>query len=490
MFDLSKKKILLWIEADLVHFFISYYLKDIRDSDFYAIIDITNRPKRFFQEQKLVPFKKIWFFHDHIKFDKKPDLQFLSTFEEKYDINLWKLAINEKSFYRFSNFHKFNDNEILSIQEHTCKFFEEVLDEVKPDSIITKDLVMTHHLEIFNELCKTKGLNVLMLTIPKIGFRCMISDQLEKISLKKDFENILGKNRDIKELKGFLESHSSRKQIKNFDIGKSFLQEMNSIKTFEKNNNYSNYGKTKNKLFFSLVKSVLREKYRRRFINTNLVNDVNYNCKFAYFPLGVDIGKEILISAPFYTNQIEIIRHIAKSLPVEYRLYVKEHPSSIIHDWRTVSEYKEIVKIPNVTLIHPSVESKKLYENCSLVFSISGSAGLEATFFQIPSIVFSEQMFNILPSVFRVEDVEQLPLMIKTALETKVMINDLDRYLTFIEKNTFNFDWFGLLVDIRKKFYFNKMPFDTDISYQEIELFLKENEEKLKMLAGEFSKKI
>ena len=61
MFDLSKKKILLWIEADLVHFFISYYLKDIRDSDFYAIIDITNRPKRFFQEQKLVPFKKIWF---------------------------------------------------------------------------------------------------------------------------------------------------------------------------------------------------------------------------------------------------------------------------------------------------------------------------------------------------------------------------------------------------------------------------------------------
>ena len=62
--------------------------------------------------------------------------------------------------------------------------------------------------------------------------------------------------------------------------------------------------------------------------------------------------------------------------------------------------------------------------------------------------------------------------------------------LHLLKKNTFNFDWFGLLVDIRKKFYFNKMPFDTDISYQEIELFLKENEEKLKMLAGEFSKKI
>ena len=54
-----KKKILLWLNADLIDFCMSYYLQKITDAEFYAIIDITNKPKKFFQEQKLVQFKKI-----------------------------------------------------------------------------------------------------------------------------------------------------------------------------------------------------------------------------------------------------------------------------------------------------------------------------------------------------------------------------------------------------------------------------------------------
>ena len=168
-----KDKILFWFGVDFTHFCMSYYLQKMHDAEFYAIVDITNKPKKFFQEQKLVPFKKVWYFHDHIKSDKKPDLEYLSSFEKKYNIDLWKLAINERIFYRFFDFHKFTSDEILSIGEHACKLFESVLDEVKPDFIVTKEPVL-HHLEIFYELCRARGIKVLMLSIPKIGFRCMI----------------------------------------------------------------------------------------------------------------------------------------------------------------------------------------------------------------------------------------------------------------------------------------------------------------------------
>jgi len=487
-----KDKILFWFGADFTHFCMSYYLQKMHDAEFYAIVDITNKPKKFFQEQKLVPFKKVWYFHDHIKSDKKPDLEYLSSFEKKYNIDLWKLAINERIFYRFFDFHKFTSDEILSIDEHACKLFESVLDEVKPDFIVTKEPAF-HHLEIFYELCRARGIKVLMLSIPKVGFRCMISEEPQKISTNKTLQDVQGKNRSIEELREYLKSHSPAAQIKSYDVGKKFLNEIYSIKEFDNKNiktNYNYYGRTKRKVFFDTLKSILKEKFRRRFINSNLVTKVDYDSKFVYFSLGVDLERNILIAAPFCTNQIEIIRHVAKSLPVGYKLYVKEHPSSIIHDWRSTSEYKEIMNIPNVTLIHPAVNSEKLYRNCSLVVSISGSAGLEAAFYQVTSIVFSNPDYTMLPSVFQIKDIEDLPKKIRYALDIDPDVKNLDKYLTLIEENTFDFDWFGLLIDIRTHFYSKKIPFDTNIAEKNMELFLKDNKKKLISLSTEFLKRI
>ena len=74
-----KKKIFFWLNANIIDFCVSYYLQKITDAEFYAIIDVTNKPKKFFKEQKLVLFKKIWFYHDHIKTHKSVDLDNLEN---------------------------------------------------------------------------------------------------------------------------------------------------------------------------------------------------------------------------------------------------------------------------------------------------------------------------------------------------------------------------------------------------------------------------
>ena len=53
-----KQKIFFWIDADITSFCIPYYLQRISDAEFYTMIDITNKPKKFFKEQKLIEFKK------------------------------------------------------------------------------------------------------------------------------------------------------------------------------------------------------------------------------------------------------------------------------------------------------------------------------------------------------------------------------------------------------------------------------------------------
>jgi len=68
-------KVIFWFSADLVQFCLAYYFQKSYKGELFSIIDITNKPKGFFKEQNLVKFSKSWFFHDHIKVKKNPDLK-------------------------------------------------------------------------------------------------------------------------------------------------------------------------------------------------------------------------------------------------------------------------------------------------------------------------------------------------------------------------------------------------------------------------------
>ena len=79
-----KDRILFWLDANLIHYGIANSLQNQCDCELYAIISITNKPKKFFMEQKFVKFSKTWFYFDHIKKStKNPDIQYLSSFEKR-----------------------------------------------------------------------------------------------------------------------------------------------------------------------------------------------------------------------------------------------------------------------------------------------------------------------------------------------------------------------------------------------------------------------
>ena len=68
--------------------------------------------------QKIVDFKKIWFYHDAIdEVDKKPDLKFLEEFEKKYNIPLTALVFSERIFMEYNEFYRFSTDQILRILE-------------------------------------------------------------------------------------------------------------------------------------------------------------------------------------------------------------------------------------------------------------------------------------------------------------------------------------------------------------------------------------
>ena len=94
----------------------------------------------------------------------EPDLKYLSDFEKKYDINLWELAINERIFYRFNRIYNFSSNEILSILEHECKLFNEILTKINPDFLIMYESTLHQH-ELLYRMCKKIGTKILLSTM-------------------------------------------------------------------------------------------------------------------------------------------------------------------------------------------------------------------------------------------------------------------------------------------------------------------------------------
>ena len=494
-----KKKILFWISPDISFFCLAHFIQQKIDADLFAVIDITEKPKKFFQSQKLVKFQKFWFFHDNIKKEKfnNPDENYLKNFENKYQIDLWKLILNER-IYNFYDFHKFSKNEILSIAEQSCKLFEQILIETKPDYVIMHDSRF-HHLEIFYQLCKKFKIKIIMPSFPNVGYRAILSENYNRPDNFDELPSSPSQNRDFTQLQKYVNDLNLSKQQnefnKNLNTGTNAILKAG-IEFFLYSNNsnekthYNYFGRTKSNVFLFTIKSKLELFFRSRYIDQNLKTEIPKNQPFVYFPLGVDMERNILIQSPLITNQLEILRQISKSIPVNYKIFVKDNPSQILRQWRSKKEYEEIMKIPNVELFHHNTSNVELIKNSDLVCTIGGTSGFEAAVYEKPSIIFSDLYYSVLPSVFYVNDIANLPEIIKKALKTKVNPSDVDQYLTFFHNNSFEFDVNSIGNKILEYFYYNGNLVDVDITEEQILKFMDDCKNDLTLLGNEYLKKL
>lgn len=490
-------KILFWLYANFMYFGLAKYLQDIHDCELYAIIDITDKSKKFFQEQKLVKFKNIWFYHDYTSKFQKPDLQYLSTIEKKYKVNLWLLASNERIFYEHNYYYRFTTDEILSILEQECRLFESVLDEIEPDFLIMASPNF-HYDYLFYTICRARGIRILIQGPSRFGYRCIISEKVDEIDSKQmpqtDSKQSIGQLQNY--LKGF-DITKEGKELRHRFINSKFryfraaLQYLLSANTNIKTH-YTYFGRTKYNVLKTAIKYTIIEKYRRYFIDKNFAREIDEKSQYVYFPLTTDPESTLLVYAPFFTNQIELIRNISKSIPIEYKLIIKDHPLQSVRGWRKISYYKEIMKLPNIIMMHHSFPSEKIIKKSSLVITIASTAGMEAAFHEKPSIVFANVLYSSLPSVHRLMSIEELPAAIRKSLEKKVNIDDLNEFVNYVNKNSFEFNLTGMDMDYVEQFFHGGYLVDVEINEQHVKSFLEDpkNREKFVLITEEHIKKI
>ena len=177
-------------------------------------------------------------------------------------------------------------------------------------------------------------------------------------------------------------------------------------------------------------------------------------------------------------------------MPVDHLLLVKEHPACYLRSWREINTYKELAKIPGVVLIHPDADSQELIKKSSLVLSITSSSALDAIFLEKPAIVFTDTNFSMIPDVHRLKEIEKLPDAIKSELDRKINPEHIEKYVQFIENNSFEYNLSSHGQEMGKFLYNGERLVDIEISENNMQEYLTKTKSRFEQLKHSYLESI
>lgn len=136
--------------------------------------------------------------------------------------------------------------------------------------------------------------------------------------------------------------------------------------------------------------------------------------KYVYMPLHLIPESSVFVKASFYVDELNLIEQVSKSLPVGWKLYVKEHQAMLGE--RDLSFYKKAAELANVRVVQLNYyKDPKPWITKSLgVVTITGTAAYEAALMGRKSIVFGDVPFSLIDGITRIRSFEDLPEAIRS----------------------------------------------------------------------------
>ena len=477
----EKENIIVWLDFTTyayTNFGIISALSKLDKFNFIGIISDKN-DMSFFQNQQIISFKELVYYPD--SYINKPlfNMDNLKKFEKLYDLNIWLDAYTDRYFYKYLNyFHKFSKEEILSIIENSISFFVDILEKHKPKLILMQQAGENVSNLLLYKIAKKMKIKVLMPVPIHIHDTIIMSDNMGGREIFDGFKKLMINYTDESEMynEEFIKKISNSKsvdvQLSYNYYNSTFSQKINHyIKrlTHDPEPVFMNIGKTKLKVIKYKYQSYFELKKRKQFLEDKSIKVIE-DKKFLLFPLHTEPESKILAQNPFYSNQITLIENVARSIPINFVLYVKEHPIQKTKLWRSVEDYKKIIALPNVKLVHPSVDSQELISKSQGIVVISGSVGFEALFYKKPIILFGDEYYEGLSMVTKITSLTTLPEVIKNTLSNfKFNNKELNALMQIINNQTISVPYFSIMKDgiMLSSIQRNKNDFNLTIKHFE-----------------------
>jgi hypothetical protein len=152
---------------------------------------------------------------------------------------------------------------------------------------------------------------------------------------------------------------------------------------------------------YALVKRAFWRRMRSRAVS-RLYQNQALDEPFLLYPLHSHPEASTSVLAPDFIDELSVIRSIAFRLPVNVRLYVKEHPSAVAS--QPLSFYRQLAALPNVRLLAAHLPAKELIRKSRGVVCITSTLGFEAAVLNKPVIALGDILYGYFPNVRMVRD--------------------------------------------------------------------------------------
>lgn len=135
---------------------------------------------------------------------------------------------------------------------------------------------------------------------------------------------------------------------------------------------------------------------------------------------------------PYFNTQLEGLHYIANvvSKQSNMHMYVRVHPNSKKMPRSYVESLYELNKISNITLIDfdSNISSYQLLKSCNKIITFGSTIGIEAVFWQKPSILLAKSFYFNLKGLYKPDDVTKIKdLVLNTELLPQIE-NDAIKY--------------------------------------------------------------
>lgn len=372
------------------------------------------------------------------------DTHFLQSLEAEYGIpNLWPYVSLDRALmhnrhvreYPYDKSH-YSHDDLLRILQVTAKAIIKFLDDEKPDFIFFSVIGAVGG-KLLYHIAKKRGIATYVVHPTMIHDNYVLSETYNGLTGVENKVQLFSKEsapeKVLKQAQNFLNDfrHQPRPHYEFADKKYhqttkskqlSFVLPTNALKImrwFFVSLKHHATGRERHDYDYISPINYVKDGIRRKLRNLRGVDDLydepGENDNFTFFPLHYEPEVSLLLYAPFFADQIHLIKQIAMSLPVNHYLYVKEHPTMV--PYRPRNYYKAIKKIHNVKLINPNISSFDLIARSKLIMTITSSVGWEATLLKKPVITFGDIFYNQLSFVKHCKTPENIPYLVKEQLE-------------------------------------------------------------------------
>ena len=403
------------------------------------------------------------------------DIELIRKYEDFSGLTIWKMIAADRLIGwndHIGNYQTYINKNLRSDREYVIaevaseiRGFSKMFNDFEPDIFIPAQKMGSISVFILEGKCKASGVHYLIQDISRISDLHRITENamMQSPEVNKDYESLMKKN-DIQSCSEGKKLYDDIKEdfsnLGNFDA--DYLKtyglfeinnSMDSLRLFSEYIsaqliNIKNLSKNLIKLVISSksdIKTILHIFWisltiqSLGYANKKVALDKSFGRlpddgqKYLYFPLYNIPEYSSNFQSTMWLNIVSAVEALSKSIPGDWIIVLKEHPTGLEHNYRQKDFYHQLSRIPNVEFAPPLTNGNNLIKNAELVFVTVGTSGWEAILQGIPVLSPIKFFWDCMDLSHRSSDLESLHEDIKKAVEknNKVSASEREKRITF-----------------------------------------------------------